>query len=98
MNDSTNTSAHSARAVYERCAEKAAESKKLEVAGRQAAEYAAEQVVLLREANAISKAARVSDEESSKESGKSSRRGFWANVIAIASLLVAIASLVFQIL
>lgn len=51
-------------------------------------------LALLKEANDLALKAHLEAQESRVESEKSSKRAFWSNVIAVISLLVAMASLI----
>lgn len=59
--------------------------------------FARDQIALLKEANDLAKQASIEALASKAESKKSLRNAFWANVIAIFSLFVAIASLTYNI-
>ncbi|CAB1061201.1 hypothetical protein D1BOALGB6SA_5974 [Olavius sp. associated proteobacterium Delta 1] len=56
---------------------------------------AAKQIEMLTEANDLATKAHIEAQQSKAESEKSAKRAFYANVIATASLLVAIASLIY---
>ncbi len=53
-----------------------------------------EQIALLKEVNDLALKAHNEAQESKLESEKSANRAFWSNIIAVVSLLVAIASFI----
>jgi len=72
------------------------EVRQSELASIKAAELASEQTNLLKEANAIALKAQQDAEQSKLDSVKASKRAFLSNLIAVASLVVAVISLAFS--
>ena len=98
MNENSETSIHSARALMEYSQRQANDAKKNEVAANKTSPLASEQVVLLRESNELAKIALLEAQKASADSENTSKKAFWSNIIAVASLIIAIASLVFTVL
>lgn len=94
MHDNSEASVHSAKALMDLNQKRESEALQKETAANKTSQLASAQVALLKEANDLAVKAYAEAQESRVESEKSIKRAFWSNIIAIASLLVAIASFV----
>jgi hypothetical protein len=96
MYDQPEFSVHSAKALSDLNEKKTKEAKQQEAASNLSTKLATDQISLLKEANALATRAQLEAQESKSESERSIRMAFLSNIIAAASFLVAIASLVFS--
>ncbi len=87
-------SVNSAKASMELSEKREREAYKKEAADNKISQLASEQIALLKKANELAVTAHIEAQESKEKSEKSSRKAFWSNIIAVTSLLVAIASFV----
>ena len=92
MYENSEASVHSAKALMELNQKKEKEALRKEAAANKTSQLASEQVALLKEANDLVVKAHIEAQESRVESEKSSKKAFWANIIAVTSLLIAFAS------
>lgn len=95
MHRISETSVHSAKSLMELSEKEAHETKKKEAASKQTLKLSSEQIALLKESNDLALKAYTEAQQVRADSVKASKKSTWSNIIAIASLLVAIASLVF---
>ncbi len=98
MHENSETSIHSAKALWEHSQKNANDAKKKEIAANKISHLASEQVALLRESNELATKALLEAQKASADSKRTSKKAFWSNVIAFVSLIVAVASLVFAVL
>lgn len=95
MHENSETSVNSAKALMELNKKREKEALEKEATENKISRLSSEQIVLLKEANDLALKAHIEAQASKTESEKSSRRAFLSNIIAVVSLLVAIASFVF---
>jgi len=94
MHDNSEASMHSAKALMDLNQKREHEALQKEAAANKTSQLASSQVALLKEANDLAVKAHAEALELRVESEKSTKRAFWSIIIAVASLLVAIASFV----
>lgn len=89
------TSVHSAKSLMELSEKEAHGAKIKEAASKQTLQLSSEQIALLKESNELASKVYTEAQQVRADSVKASKKATWSNIIAVASLLVAVASLTF---